>query len=145
VISSLTKLSLIALAAGSALLSMGASAKPPEDGASCASKVVPVAVAPPQYPSGSKMRHEEGEVVLAVTLNAAGEAIGARIAKSSGYEALDQSALRTSKVWRYDVAACLAEGSGSTVTIFVPTAFALKAGKVSSVTSQAADRWGDAR
>jgi protein TonB len=64
--------------------------KPP--GVRTAAKIIP-GVAPP-YPSGPVRRGEEGVSVLEVCLDARGVVTSAKLATSSGYEALDDAALK---------------------------------------------------
>lgn len=64
--------------------------KPP--GVRTAAKIIP-GVAPP-YPSGPVRRGEEGVSVLEVCLDARGGVTSAKLATSSGYEALDDAALK---------------------------------------------------
>lgn len=56
---------------------------------------------PPRYPSLARRRGEEGRVLLRLTVNAAGHVEGVSIARSSGYELLDQEAQRTVARWRF--------------------------------------------
>jgi len=55
----------------------------------------------PVYPRISKMRGEQGRVVVNVLIGVDGMAQKADIATSSGFERLDQAALATVKSWRY--------------------------------------------
>ena len=50
-------------------------------------------IASPEYPRMSRLRGEQGEVLLQMHLNEAGELIEAKVLQSSGYPALDGSAL----------------------------------------------------
>jgi protein TonB len=60
---------------------------------------------PPDYPLASKRRHEEGEVLLAVTIRADGSVAAVEIKRSSGHPLLDQAALYTvRRVWTFDPA-----------------------------------------
>lgn len=56
---------------------------------------------PPVYPPVSKRLGEQGRVVLRVLINTEGRAEKAEIRESSGYERLDQAALKTVLQWRY--------------------------------------------
>lgn len=55
----------------------------------------------PPYPALSKRLGEEGKVVVRVWIDTDGRATQAEIKTSSGYERLDQTALRTVLAWRY--------------------------------------------
>ncbi len=55
----------------------------------------------PAYPPLSRRLREEGQVVLRVLIETDGSAAKAEIRSSSGYERLDQAALRTVLKWRY--------------------------------------------
>lgn len=54
----------------------------------------------PDYPSFSRKRGEEGRTVVVVTIKN-GSVIKAEIRESSGYERLDNSALRAAKQWKF--------------------------------------------
>lgn len=56
---------------------------------------------PPVYPPVSKRLGEQGRVVLRVLIDTEGRAEKAEIRESSGYERLDQAALKTVLQWRY--------------------------------------------
>jgi TonB family protein len=55
----------------------------------------------PAYPSLSKRLGEEGKVILNVYINKEGEVKEINIAKSSGFERLDKSAVKTVKKWHF--------------------------------------------
>jgi len=55
----------------------------------------------PEYPPLARRRGEQGRVLLRVTVSATGEAAVVAVSESSGYELLDQSALRAVKTWRF--------------------------------------------
>jgi len=55
----------------------------------------------PAYPSASRARGEQGEVLLKVEVLTNGNVGQAEIEKSSGYVLLDETALRTVKRWRF--------------------------------------------
>ncbi|MCB1824382.1 MAG: energy transducer TonB [Candidatus Competibacteraceae bacterium] len=55
----------------------------------------------PRYPSLARRRGEEGQVLLQLTVNAAGRVEAVSVARSSGYELLDQAAQRTVARWRF--------------------------------------------
>ncbi|OJX03992.1 MAG: hypothetical protein BGO72_12405 [Burkholderiales bacterium 70-64] len=55
----------------------------------------------PVYPPGARRRREEGLVLLEVFIRADGSAGEARVKRSSGYPALDQSALEAVQRWNF--------------------------------------------
>lgn len=55
----------------------------------------------PAYPAMSRRLREEGTSVVRVLIGVDGHAQEARIARSSGFERLDQAALATARGWRY--------------------------------------------
>ncbi|MGV3493393.1 MAG: energy transducer TonB [Ramlibacter sp.] len=55
----------------------------------------------PAYPAMSRRLREEGTSVIRVLIGTDGRARDARIARSSGFERLDQAALDTARGWRY--------------------------------------------
>ena len=57
--------------------------------------------AKPSYPALSRRLGEQGKVVLRVFIGAEGRAQKAEIKQSSGFDRLDQAALRTVLDWRY--------------------------------------------
>lgn len=52
----------------------------------------PVSAIRPVYPLGSRLRGEEGAVVMSVKVNASGEVRGVTVVESSGYSGLDRAA-----------------------------------------------------
>jgi len=56
---------------------------------------------PPNYPALSRRLHEIGKVVVRVLIGGNGQALQGGIAQSSGFERLDQSALKAALNWRY--------------------------------------------
>lgn len=56
----------------------------------------------PKYPMQARRRHMEGLVVLTVHVNEDGRVAEARVKTSSGYELLDDSALETVRLWRFE-------------------------------------------
>ncbi len=79
---------------------------------------------PPRYPDTSRRRAEEGIVELQVMVSASGVAETIAIARSSGFEALDQAALNAVKRWRFIPGT--RNGSPIPTTILVPVRFQLK-------------------
>jgi protein TonB len=55
----------------------------------------------PVYPTDARRKSIEGAVVVEFTVEADGSCSNLRIAESSGFETLDQSALRAVQEWRY--------------------------------------------
>jgi periplasmic protein TonB len=55
----------------------------------------------PSYPALSRRMGEQGKVVIRVLIGVEGQAQKAEIFQSSGYERLDQAALKTVLGWRY--------------------------------------------
>jgi len=56
---------------------------------------------PPLYPEFAKQMRQEGLVILAVTVDTNGIPIKVEINKSSGYQLLDQAALKTISHWKF--------------------------------------------
>lgn len=56
---------------------------------------------PPAYPAMSRRLGEQGQVLVRVLIGADGTAQQANVARSSGYERLDQAALNAVLKWRY--------------------------------------------
>jgi len=57
--------------------------------------------APPSYPRESRRHREEGTVVLALTLDVDGSVAAISVAESSGFQRLDEAALRAVRKWRW--------------------------------------------
>ncbi len=55
----------------------------------------------PAYPRASRIRNEQGTVMLAVTIAANGDITAISIARSSGYPRLDEAALNAVRHWHY--------------------------------------------
>ncbi len=58
----------------------------------------------PHYPSASLRRHEEGVVLLRVTVSAEGNSKRVEVKQSSGFPLLDQAAVEAVKDWEFDPA-----------------------------------------
>jgi protein TonB len=58
-------------------------------------------IPPPEYPKRARQLGFEGTVVLNVSVNPSGGVDDVKIAVSSGYSLLDQSALRSVRTWRF--------------------------------------------
>jgi len=59
---------------------------------------------PPVYPEAARRKHQEGLVVLAVTVTPQGHASEVKIKKSSGYPILDHAALEAVRNWEFQPA-----------------------------------------
>jgi len=55
----------------------------------------------PRYPHDARSKGQEGRVVLKVNVSSAGRALNVRVSRTSGVRALDSSALRAVKRWRF--------------------------------------------
>lgn len=55
----------------------------------------------PQYPSASRRAGEQGTVLLAIVIGADGKPVDVSVAKSSGFSALDDSAVNAVRQWRF--------------------------------------------
>lgn len=78
----------------------------------------------PDYPRGSRLRGEEGEVVLEIRVSAAGEVEAAEVVVSSGFAALDEEAVRATRAARFKPAQ--AEGRAVASTARLTLTFKLK-------------------
>ncbi len=79
----------------------------------------------PPYPVESKLRHEEGIVMLAVSINATGAVSAIRVKQSSGFPRLDQAARDGVQHWVFRPAR--AGGAAVPAEIVVPVRFRLRA------------------
>jgi periplasmic protein TonB len=73
----------------------------------------------PEYPLLARQRHWQGTVLLRVYVGANGQAQSVAVARSSGHEVLDESALEAVREWRFVPAkrGDIAEASWATVPI----------------------------
>ena len=78
-----------------------------------------------RYPLGSKMREEEGKVVVRVTIDASGRVRSLAVVESSGFAALDRQALKDLRRARY-YPAQNSDGKPCAGEIAVPVVFRLK-------------------
>ncbi|MBL8483470.1 MAG: energy transducer TonB [Rhodocyclaceae bacterium] len=78
----------------------------------------------PPYPRLSQRRGEQGTVKLRVLVTKAGNAGKVELEKSSGFEALDESAMRTVATWKFEPARRGAEPLDE--WFIVPIEFTLK-------------------
>jgi periplasmic protein TonB len=58
----------------------------------------------PIYPLLARRRHQEGLVLLTVTVEVTGKAASIKIKKSSGYPSLDEAALQAVREWEFEPA-----------------------------------------
>lgn len=79
----------------------GAAAPAPPDAEQPASNADYLQNPKPAYPPVSRRLGEQGKVVVRVLIGTDGAAQNAEIRQSSGFERLDQAALRTALKWRY--------------------------------------------
>lgn len=56
----------------------------------------------PKYPMQARRQHLEGLVILTVRISEDGRVTDARIKRSSGHDVLDDSALETVRLWRFE-------------------------------------------
>ncbi len=56
---------------------------------------------PPRYPVESRRKHEEGTIVLSLTLGQDGRVANISVSRSSGFDRLDQAALSAVRKWRW--------------------------------------------
>ena len=57
---------------------------------------------PPTYPIQAIRQGQQGEVILNITINAAGEVVDVQVEKSSGYRVLDRAAEDAARHWRFN-------------------------------------------
>jgi len=77
----------------------------------------------PEYPSEARHNRWQGRVVVRVLVEASGRVADASVAKSSGYNELDQAAEAVVYQWRFNPA--YRDGRPVTVWVKVPVAFKL--------------------
>ena len=78
----------------------------------------------PRYPPSARRNRVQGRVLLAVVVTTSGRAGSVRIRRSSGYQLLDQAALKTVKRWRFRPAT--RNGKPVSARVIVPITFKLK-------------------
>jgi protein TonB len=78
----------------------------------------------PPYPAFARRRHEEGRVLLRVTVSPDGRPGQVRLQTSSGHESLDDAALATVSTWRFIPAR--RGDTAITSEVVVPITFALR-------------------
>lgn len=84
---------------------------------------------PPVYPRLSRLRGESGRVVIEVVLRSSGEIESIFVAQSSGFEMLDQSALRAVKRWKFPAFSITTKnsvGAAQLIRIRIPILFDLE-------------------
>ncbi len=77
----------------------------------------------PEYPRLSKRAGEEGRVVMQVLVSERGVASRVELAKSSGYDRLDQAAINAVKQWQFEPAR--RQGKAIPAVVMVPLSFSL--------------------
>jgi protein TonB len=80
---------------------------------------------PPKYPIESLRKKEQGTVLLHLTVGADGSVTDIVIARSSGFERLDNAALRAVRAWRWRP--MMRAGQAVAVTGDMPIPFTLNA------------------
>jgi protein TonB len=83
-----------------------------------------VAGKPPRYPIESRRKHEEGTVVLALTLGVDGRVESINVSRSSGFARLDDAARDAVKGWRWEPT--MVNGTPARVMGVVEIPFVLK-------------------
>jgi len=78
----------------------------------------------PRYPPSARRKRAQGRVLLAVVVTKSGRASSVRIRKSSGFQLLDQAALKAVKRWRFRPAT--RNGQPVRSRVIVPITFKLK-------------------
>ncbi len=78
----------------------------------------------PKYPRRAKRKKQEGTVLLRVNVSAQGTVSGLHMLQSSGYEALDSSAIKTVRHWKFIPAK--RGNSAIAASVNVPIIFQLK-------------------
>ncbi len=76
----------------------------------------------PLYPRRAQQRKQEGRVILDATVDTSGLVRSIKVFRSSGYKALDRSALRAVKQWRFKP---LGKQSSQLVVMRIPVNFQL--------------------
>lgn len=71
----------------------------------------------PQYPADARRARQEGVVLLRVEVTSRGRAQNVGIARSSGFQALDEAAIRAVRHWTFDPGRAAGVPVSSTVTI----------------------------
>lgn len=77
----------------------------------------------PEYPMISRRRKDQGRVVLLITL-VSGKVSSVEIEKSSGHSALDESAAKAARQWKFDLSGVGRADGG--ITVRIPFEFMLK-------------------
>ena len=77
----------------------------------------------PEYPSEARLNKWQGRVIVRVLVEASGRVVDAQVAKSSGYDELDQAAEEVLYRWRFNPA--YRDGQPVTAWVKVPVSFKL--------------------
>ncbi len=83
----------------------------------------------PNYPRRARVRGQQGTALIHARLNAGGEVIKTRLAKSSGFTLLDKAAMKA--VYQWDFLPGSTEQNNSQVWVEIPVQFILNPSKVS--------------
>ena len=78
---------------------------------------------PPQYPYFSRVKGEEGQVLLKVLVDDTGQVIQTTTLTSSGYSRLDEAAIKAVKKWQFIPAQT--RGNATTASVEIPFSFVL--------------------
>jgi periplasmic protein TonB len=81
---------------------------------------------PPVYPRVARQRGYEGNVLIAAEVRADGQIGAVRVKRTSGYASLDDSALETVRVWRFEPARRM--GAAVDAWVEIPIRFKLSTG-----------------
>lgn len=73
----------------------------------------------PVYPRFSRMRGEEGDVVVSLNVNSSGTVDEVKLARSSGHTLLDEAAMKAARTARFSPAIRNGEPIASTVTLTI--------------------------
>jgi len=79
---------------------------------------------PPEYPEEARRRRQQGDVLLHLVIEADGDVARVFVARSSGFPALDDAAMRAAQRWRFEPAR--QDGVAIASEVDVPIAFLLR-------------------
>ncbi len=79
---------------------------------------------PPQYPIQAARQGHQGQVILDVSINAAGDVVNVTVEQSSGYRELDRAAVEAARKWKFNPAIKNGKPAGGIVRI--PVNFSLQ-------------------
>lgn len=101
-----------------ALAAVGDAASPP-----CTPKIIPTSAPTPRYSAQARRLHLHGTVTLQLRIAEDGVPADVSIYASSGRDELDQSAMATARMWRYEPVVCEESGRPTQGRIRVPITF----------------------